>query len=409
MALTGIKVIEATVQFGGLAPGPFAGLILADNGASVTRIDRPDALSTDVLTRGKRSLAINSKVPSGRDLLRKLIASADVLIDPFRPGIMEKLGLGPEVFLGDGKNKGLNEKLVYARIAGFPRTGPHKDMAGHDLNYIALTGALAMMPPGPSGAPTFPMNVLADFAGGGLMCAVGVLLALIERGRSGRGQVVNADMVTGARYVATFPLLHSILPTSHILGKGKPGTNTLDGGAPFYNTYECKDGMFMSVGCLEPQFFKVFIDGFSAALPKNFEFENGWRPTPDIQANKDEWPRIRAYFTKGFSTNTRDYWGKVFHGTDACAVPVLTPKEAAKNQGSPFPEFHPQVVRRDMDTLSGNPQKSTSFGDIILQPGSHTDAILREAGLSDKEIRQLSLDGALGQEAQKSARVNVKL
>ncbi|KAF5359847.1 hypothetical protein D9756_003359 [Leucocoprinus leucothites] len=404
MALTGFKVIE----FAGLAPGPFAGLILADNGASVIRIDRPNTLSTDVLTRGKRSLAINSKVPSGRDFLRTLIASADVLIDPFRPGVMEKLGLGPDVFLGDGKTKGLNEKLVYARIAGFPRTGPRKDMAGHDLNYIALTGALAMMPPGPSGAPTFPMNILADFAGGGLMCAAGILLALIERGRSGRGQVVNADMAR-ARYVSTFPLLHSILPTSHILGKGKPGTNTLDGGAPFYNTYECKCGGFMTVGCLEPQFFKAFIEGFSAALPKNFEFENGWRPTPDLQANKSEWPRMRAYFAKGFLTDTREYWGKVFHGTDACAVPVLTPKEAAAAQGSPFPEFHPRVIRQDMDQSSQASQQSTSFGNIILEPGLHTEAVLRETGLSDKEIRQLLLDGALGEEARKSARVNVKL
>lgn len=222
---------------------------------------------------------------------------------------------------------------------------------GHDLNYIALTGALAvrlpgsfpqshrlillqMMPPGPSGAPTFPMNILADFAGGGLMCALGILLALIERGRSGRGQVVNTDMaglcithqmcldspatdsqVTGARFVSTFPLLHSILPTSRILGSGKPGTNTLDGGAPFYNVYTCKDGGWMTVGCLEPQFFKAFIDGFSAALPDDFDFENGWRPTPATQGNIKEWPRMRTYLEKGFLTNTRDYWAKVFHGT----------------------------------------------------------------------------------------------
>ncbi|KAF9443575.1 CoA-transferase family III [Macrolepiota fuliginosa MF-IS2] len=403
MALTGIKVVE----FAGLAPGPFAGLVLADNGASVTRIDRPNAPSADVLTRGKRSIAVNSKIPSGRDLLRKLIASADVVIDPFRPGVMEKLGLGPEVFFGDGKTEGLNEKLIYARIAGFPRTGPLKDMAGHDLNYIALTGALAMMPPGPSGVPTFPMNILADFAGGGATCALGILLALIERGRSGRGQVVNTDMVSGARFMSTFPLLHSILPTSSILGRGKPGTNTLDGGAPFYNVYTCKDGGWITVGCLEPQFFKAFTDGFRAALPQNFDFENGWRPTASTQADISQWPKMKAYFEKGFLTSTRDHWAKVFHGTDACVVPVLTPKEAAVVHGSSIPEFHPPVAAQDL--LAQPSREPINPGELILQPGLHTEEVLREAGLSDKEIRKLTLDGALGEEAHKSARVNVKL
>lgn len=171
------------------------------------------------------------------------------------------------------------------------------------------------------------------------MCAVGVLLALIERGRSGRGQIVDTDMaspffrqegyigslisvyqVTGARFISTFPLLHSMLPTSRILGKGKPGTNTLDGGAPFYNVYECKGGGFMAVGCLEPQFFRAFIIGFKAALPTDFEFQNDWRPTPDMQADTKKWPTMRAYFEKGFLTNTREYWSKIFHGMRPSSV-----------------------------------------------------------------------------------------
>ncbi|KAF8962787.1 CoA-transferase family III domain-containing protein [Flammula alnicola] len=225
MALAGLKVIE----FAGLAPGPFAGLILADNGASVTRIDRPSATSSDVLCRGKRSIVIDSKLPSGRKLLEEMISSADVLIDPFRPGVLERLGLGPELFLGDGsdgRRKGLNEKLIYARIVGFPRIGPYKDMAGHDINYLALSGVLAMLPG--ADKPTFPLNIAADFAGGGVMCAVGILLALMERGRTGRGQVVNTDMVSGTRYISSFPLIQSYLG-SGMLGGPRGRTSWTEG------------------------------------------------------------------------------------------------------------------------------------------------------------------------------------
>ncbi|TFK40292.1 CoA-transferase family III [Crucibulum laeve] len=396
MALEGLKVIE----FAGLAPGPFAGLILADNGASVTRIDRPSASSSDVLCRGKRSIAINSKVPSGRELLKKIISLADIVIDPFRPGVMERLGLGPEVFLGQGGQKGLNERLIYARIAGFPRTGPHKDMAGHDINYAALSGVLSMLPG--VGKPTFPLNLLADFAGGGVMCAVGILLALIERGKSGRGQVVNADMVSGTRYMASFPLLHSLLPNSWVLG-GDRGTNALDGGAPFYNVYTCKDGGWMTVGCLEPQFFKAFIEGFMAALPKDFLINSRWRPTPASQFDKDEWADLTEFLTKGFMTNTRDYWAGVFHATEACAVPVLTPREAAASN-SLVPPAHPQISGR-----FGVPSSAETSDDFSLQPGLHTDEVLNELGLSKLEREQLGLDGALGHDAQKSAQVKHKL
>ncbi|KAF9468153.1 CoA-transferase family III [Collybia nuda] len=387
MSLSGLNVIE----FAGLAPGPFAGLVLADNGASVTRVDRPSSVSTDVLCRGKRSIAINPKIPSGREALKKLISSADVVIDPFRPGVMERLGLGPQVFLGEEGKKGLNEKIIYARIVGFPRTGPHKDMAGHDINYIALSGALAMLP-GPD-KPRFPLNLLADFAGGGLICVLGILLALIERGKSGRGQVVNADMVSGAQYVAAFPLLHALIPNSPLFGNGREN-NTLDGGAPFYDVYTCKDGGWMSVGCLEPQFFREFITHFSAGLPQDFAFSHGWRPSGNTQTDRDEWPKLKEYLQKGFLTNTRDYWARIFHGTDACALPVLSPVEvhASANLGRSFPTAHPQVF----GSRSLGVQNKVAT-EIVLTAGTHTQDILEEMKLTGEEKRQLVLDGALGE------------
>jgi len=328
--------------------------------------------------------------------LKKLIASADVLIDPFRPGVMERLGLGPEVFLGDNRQKGLNERLVYARIVGFSRTGPHKDMAGHDINYLALSGVLSLFP-GPPEKPSFPLNSLADFAGGGLTCALGILLALITRAKSGCGQVVSTDMVSGTRYVSSFPILHSLDPSSLILG-GDRGTNILDGGAPFYNVYTCKDGRWMSVGCLEPAFFKVFIEKFLEALPKAFALQDGWMPTDNVQMDTGEWPKLKELLEKGFMTNTRDYWEGVFHGTDACAVPVLTPTEAAALDLSPskFPAPHPKVAG------TGN---SVNLGltSLNLRPGQHTEEVLHELGLSNGERNRLALDGALGEDAQSVA------
>ncbi|KAF8807006.1 CoA-transferase family III [Phlegmacium glaucopus] len=378
MALRGLKVIE----FAGLAPGPFAGLMLADNGASVTRIDRPNAASNDILCRGKRSIVIDSKLPNGRKLLEEMICAADIVIDPYRPGVLERLGLGPEVFLGDGRRKGLNEKLIYARLVGFPRTGPHKDMAGHDINYLALSGILALLP-GSSDKPTFPLNLLADFAGGGIMCVVGILLALIDRGKTGRGQVVNTDMVSGTRYVSSFPLINDYLSTTM-----PRGLNLLDGGSPFYNVYTCKDGGWMSVGCLEPQFFKTFITIFVRTLPPDFDPHKGWKPSPETQFKRDQWPKLAEYLTRGFLTNPRDFWAEVFHGTDACAVPVLTPKEAGK-VASDIPIFHPQVSKHlDAGQCSDSNR-------IIIQPGLHTDAVLHDFGFDAGLIKRLKDEGVV--------------
>ncbi|KAF8206501.1 CoA-transferase family III [Mycena galopus ATCC 62051] len=387
MALSGLQVIE----FAGLAPGPFAGLILADNGASVVRIDRPGAQSSDILCRGKKSVAINPKIPSGKAALLRLVASADVLIDPFRPGVMERLGLGPEVFLGTGNSPGLNEKLIYARMVGFPRTGPHKDMAGHDINYLALSGVLSILP-GTEEKPAFPINLLADFAGGGLTCAMGILLALVERGKSGRGQVVDADMVSGTRYLSSFPLLG--LASQSMNMSGTRGSRLLDGGAPFYNIYTCQDGRWMSVGCLEPQFFKTFIEGFVKAVPPGFTLD-GWTPTPDVQFDTGGWPRLKEYLTKGFATQGRDYWAKVFHGTDACALPVLMTEEAAALDlsRSPFPVPHPRIIGHTQQ--SGLP-KIVGLESLVLRAGQHTGEILAGLGVDDAELEKMICDGAIG-------------
>ncbi|KAJ7637698.1 CoA-transferase family III domain-containing protein [Mycena polygramma] len=388
MALSGIKVIEVAFgiargqPFAGLAPGPFAGLILADNGASVIRIDRPSAPSADILCRGKKSAAINPKVPSGKAALLKLVASADILIDPFRPGVMERLGLGPEVFLGNGASPGLNEKLIYARMVG----------PGHDINYLALSGVLSILP-GTADKPGFPINLLADFAGGGLTCAMGILLALVERGKSGRGQVVDTNMVSGTRYLSSFPLLGLLSPKSSMHG-GTRGSRLLDGGSPFYNVYTCQDGRWMSVGCLEPAFFKAFLEGFVKAF------------------NQKEWPKLKEYLTKGFATQGRDYWAKVFHGqfsqlisivrglsyphslgTDACALPVLTTEEAAAldASSSPIPVPHPRIVSQSCEI----PQHIAS-NDFALPPGQHTREVLTELGLDHVQLERLERDGAIG-------------
>ncbi|KAF8529909.1 CoA-transferase family III [Gautieria morchelliformis] len=401
--LSNTKVVE----FAGLAPGPFCGLFLADWGASVTRIDRPGqaapAASRDLLARGKRSIAVNLKARGGTELLKKLIAQADVLIDPFRPGVLERLGLGPDVFLGE---HGLNPKLIYTRVVGqviFSPSGHHKDMAGHDLNYLAISGVLSMMPPSRSdGRPSFPINLLADFAGGGLMAATGVLLALLERHRSGLGQVVETDMVSGARYVSTFPLIHHALHSP--LFSNPAGGNPLDGGAPYYGVYRCKDDGWFSVGALEPQFFAKLLEGLLAALPTDFNVPNlkhgpFWRPTPQKQLVEEEWADMRAFFEAVFLTKTRDQWTEVFDGKDACAVPVLTPAEAAAHSTthSPIPHPHPSLSRTpapaSVPESAASQTLNTAFS---VDPGTHTDEILRDLGVSHDEQQRLIEEGVIG-------------
>ncbi|KAF8501882.1 CoA-transferase family III domain-containing protein [Hysterangium stoloniferum] len=394
--LYGVKVVE----FAGLAPGPFCGLILADWGASVIRIDRSDqAVSSDFLARGKRSLAINLKLKDGLEIVKKLLAEADVLIDPFRPGVLEKLGLGPKVFLG---RDGLNKKLIYTRIVGFAPGGHHKDMAGHDLNYLAISGLLSMMPPSnEEGCPSFPLNILADFAGGGLVAANGVLLAMLERCRSGLGQVVESDMVAGARYVSSFPLIHKFVHSP--LFAQDTGSNPLDGGAPYYGVYRCRDGKWFTVAALEPQFYKIFLTKFLACLPYTHDvpgLKSGstWVPRPDNQFDQEEWPDLRTFLKAGFLTKTRDEWTAVFDGRDACAVPVLTPFEAVAHTvaSSPIPQPHPHLSRTPARNSAPNGENARSSAmSLNIQPGTHNEEILTELGLSMKEKLVLVQHGVI--------------
>ncbi|GAM36192.1 hypothetical protein TCE0_018f05091 [Talaromyces pinophilus] len=305
--LNGIKVVELA----GLAPGPFAGLLLADYGASVLRIDRAANKSVppagDPLTRHKSSICMDLKDARSRELLLSILLQADVLIDPFRPGVLERLDLSPtDVLLKH------NPRLIIARMTGFRRDGKYKDMAGHDINYIAVSGVLSML--GRTGETPFaPGNLLGDFAGGGAMCFLGILLALISRSATGKGQVVEANMVDGAAYLATMPRLAQKTP----IWSEPRGTNLLDGGCPYYDTYETKDkGKYFAVGALEPQFYVALLKGLGFS-----------RKDVPAREDRDNWPVLREIFTKRFKEKTRAEWEEVFDGTDACATPVLEQNE----------------------------------------------------------------------------------
>ena len=286
-----------------LSTGPFAGLLLADYGASVLRIDRPSAVSGDQLTRRKTSITVDLREAKSREILLRILTATDVLIDPFRPGVLERLGLSPtDVLLKH------NPRLIVARMTGFRRDGKYKDMAGHDINYIAVSGVLSML--GRAGdKPYAPGNILGDFAGGGAICFLGIILALIARTNTGRGQVVEANMVDGSAYLATFPRLATKNPS----WSEPRGENLLDSGCPYYDTYETKDaGKYFAVGALEPQFY--------AALLRGLELDPKSMPAREDRGN---WPALREIFTCRFKEKTRAEWEDVFDGTDACATPVL--------------------------------------------------------------------------------------
>ncbi|PGH07350.1 alpha-methylacyl-CoA racemase [Blastomyces parvus] len=319
--LEGIRVLELA----GLAPAPFAGLLLADYGASVLRVDRPhpqahssspDVLppeTSDSLTRHKTSISLDLKSPASRAVLLSLISNADILIDPFRPGVLERLGLSPaDVLLKK------NPRLIVARMTGFRRDGKYKDMAGHDINYIAVSGMLGLL--GRAGErPYAPGNIIGDFAGGGAMCFLGILLALLSRQRTGKGQVVEANMVDGSAYLATFPRLLQ----KRLMWGAPRGYNVLDGGCPYYDTYETKDaGKYFAVGALEPQFFAALLKGLGLKMADIMPPDSsGMREDPST------WAYMREVFTRRFKEKTRKEWEDIFDGTDACATPVLEHEE----------------------------------------------------------------------------------
>lgn len=361
--LASLKVIE----FSGLGPAPLAGQLLADLGAQVVTVDRKAAPAdpTDINRRGKRSVVLDVKTEAGLDAARRLISRSDVLIEGFRPGVMERLGLGPDICPGT---------LIYARMTGWGQDGPWAKMAGHDINYLALTGALNAM--GDAGSPPIPpLNLVADYGGGTMFLIFGILAAVIERGVSGKGQVVDAAMVDGVP--AMMGLIHGMLAQGR--WSERRAANWLDGAAPFYRCYACKDGKFISVGALEPQFYAILLD--KLGLPS------------DLRASQNDtasWPERTAQFAKIFAGKTRDAWAKVFDGSDACVAPVLRFSEV---QDHPHMASRASLVAPDGVLQSGiAPRFGRSDTGALAAPGAigaDTAQVLAEIGLGPDEIARL--------------------
>ncbi|KAF5270510.1 hypothetical protein FQA39_LY08388 [Lamprigera yunnana] len=366
MALRGIRVLE----FGGLAPGPFCGMVLADFGASVLRIDRIGSSTVeDCLGNGKMSLALNIKNTEGAKIVKKLCKQSDVLIEPFRAGVMESLGLGPKDLFKE------NPRLIYARLTGYGSSGIYSRRAGHDINYLSMTGLLSLMGRYKEN-PIPPINLAADFGGGGLMCALGIMMALFERQTSNSGQVVDCSMVEGTAYLGSW-----ICRSQDLFMWGQPrGKNVLDSGSHFYETYETKDGKFMAVGAIEPHFYAHLLEGLNLTIEEVPQFGN-------FEASK-------KIIAKKFLEKTQDEWCKVFDNRDACVTPVLSLEEAAN---------HPQNVERNVYTVSNKkgklvpaaaPKLSRTPGlsqAIHSAPhrGQHTLNVLQEMGYTAKEIEKL--------------------
>ncbi|XP_045785931.1 alpha-methylacyl-CoA racemase [Maniola jurtina] len=373
MALRGIKVVEML----GLAPGPFCGAILADFGASVTVVQKIDASPLDVLSNGKRVISINLKCNEGVEIFKKLCAESDVLLDTFRPGVLEKLGLGPTSLMKE------NGKLIYARLTGYGQNGEFKYKAGHDINYVAMSGILSMLsknqqPPRP------PLNIIADFAGGSLLCALGIVLALFERMKSGRGQIIDASMTEGAAYLGTWLYKSQNLP----IWSGEPGTNALDGGLPCYASYKTKDNKFMAVGALEPQFYSNLLKGLE--LP-----EETYSQT-DMECKKK--------FEEIFLTKTQQEWCEIFKNLDACVTPVLDIKsvdshECNSSRKSFYKDHENLIVPEPAPRLSSTPGVS-SGKQKPAEIGLHTSQILQELGYSKSEIKDFIIKNVVYARAQ---------
>lgn len=336
-------------------------MMCADFGATVLRIDRAQKgtapPTADQLTRRKHSICVNTKTEGGVDLLKTIIPTIDILIEPFRPGVMEKMGLGPDIVLR------LNPRLIYARMTGFRRDGPYSSMAGHDINYIAVSGVLSMLGRQHE-KPYAPGNLMGDFAGGGLTCFLGISLALVYRERTGYGQIVEANMVDGSAYLATMPRFATKGPA----WSGPRGTNMLDGGCPYYNTYETKDGQYMAVGALEPQFY--------AALLKGLEIDES--SIRGDRLDKKTWEKQTEMFTEKFKSKTRAEWEKIFDGTDACCTPVLSQKEL-EEQG---------FDQRPVVTLSQTPAMAIHEADPDDRPVAEGQGIgVEGSGWNEKGLK----------------------
>ncbi|MFE0202369.1 CaiB/BaiF CoA transferase family protein [Streptomyces sp. NPDC058985] len=356
--LSGVRVVELA----GIGPGPFAAMILADLGADVVRVDRPGGPGLgvdpahDVTNRNKRSVLVDLKAPDGPERVLALAERADVLIEGYRPGVAERLGVGPEPC------HALNPRLVYGRMTGWGQEGPLAERAGHDIGYIALTGTLGMIGD-PGRPPAVPANLLGDYAGGSLYLVVGVLAALHHARATGTGQVVDAAIVDGTAHLSS--MIHGMLAAG--AWQDRRGANLLDGGCPFYGTYETADGRYMAVGALEQRFYTEFME--LLGIP-------GVAPARDDPAR---WPELRAAVADRFASRTRDEWTSVFAGSDACVAPVLTLREAP---------HHPHLAARstftDHDGLT-QPAPAPRFSATPTAvrtgpalPGADTDAVARD-------------------------------
>ncbi len=349
--LAGLRVLE----LGGIGPGPHAAMLLADLGADVVRVDRPaggfKVGAVDWMLRNRRLVAADIKTDEGMATMRALLDSADVVIEGFRPGVAERLGIGPEQALAT------NPGLIYARMTGWGQDGPWATVAGHDINYIGLTGALGAIRRAGS-APTPPLNLVGDFGGGSMFLVFGIMAALYERQSSGRGQVVDANIVDGTTTLAQFVF--------GMISEGvwfdRPVSNLLDTACPFYDTYECADGEYMAVGSLEPQFYAALLKGLDIAseeLPAQYD--------------RSGWPVLRERFTAVFRTRTREEWAGHFEGTDACVTPVLSWTEATS---------HPHLVGRETHVeidgvvqAAPSPRFSRSRPDLPTAPPSEASAL----------------------------------
>ena len=371
--LKGIKIIELA----GIGPGPFCGMMLADMGAEVIRVDRAGGSSrrpVDVLTRGRKSIAVDLKSDEGKEVVLKLCEGADAIFEGFRPGVTERLGLGPEDCMAR------NPKLVYGRMTGWGQEGPMAQAAGHDINYISLVGALHSI--GAKGEkPAIPLNLVGDFGGGGMVLAFGIVCAILEAQKSGEGQVVDTAMVDGAA------VLMSMFFSMKAMGamKEERGANLLDGGAHFYDTYETSDGKYVSIGSIEPQFYALLLE--KAGLDKD-EFS--------AQMDQSRWPEYKEKVAAAFKSKTRDEWCDLMEGSDVCFAPVLSLGEVAdhphnKARGA-FVELD-NVLQPAPAPRFSRTSPSLSHGSRIA--GEDTNKVLSDAGFDQGEIESLVDSGAV--------------
>jgi alpha-methylacyl-CoA racemase len=377
--LSGIKIVELA----GIGPGPYACMLLADAGADIIRVDRPPRAASsqrvgpywDILARSRRSVSVDLKRPEGVEVLLDLVSGADALIEGFRPGVAERLGLGPDDCFAR------NKRLVYGRMTGWGQDGPLAMSAGHDIDYIAIAGAL--WPLGRGGeAPVPPLNLVGDFGGGGMMLAFGVCAALVDAQRSGEGQVVDAAMVDGAASLMTMTYSFRQLG---LWTEGR-GSNTLDSGAYFYEVYDTSDGKWFAVGAIEQQFYEKLLE-LLGLDPKDVPPQN----------DKSSWPEMKERFAAIFKTKTRDEWAKIFEGTDGCGAPVLSPWEAHEHEHNrargTFVEVDGIVQPGPAPRFGRTPAEVSSPPSL---PGADTEVALADWGISAERIASLRELGAIG-------------